>query len=161
MLPNIFNVNVRQGKGLPASQAIVAPSMAEKDIRYIKTATSFNTKSTPFPKTGLFYGLLIFPFLLLGGAFVYKQILAKNGNIDLVLLKRKRDWLNISLRMYVSLRYHDYEFANITPKCNFIAFIIKIFVLNYLLEFEMPNSTSMCDLSRTSVHQLFRNFFLI
>jgi len=90
LLPNIFTVNVRQGKDVPASQAIVAPSMADKDIRYIKTATSFHTKSTPFPKTSLFYGLLIFPFLLLGGAFVYKQILAKNGNIDLVLLKRNR-----------------------------------------------------------------------
>ena len=90
LLPNIFNVNVRQGKGAPASQAIVAPTLADKDIRYIKTATAFNTKSAPFPKTGLFYGLLIFPFLLLGGAFVYKQILAKNSNIDLVLLKRRR-----------------------------------------------------------------------
>lgn len=90
LVPNRFRINVRRGKGAPASQAIAAPNIADKDIRYIKTATSFSTKGTPFPKTGLFYSLLILPFLVLGGAFAYKQILAKNGNIDLVLLKRNR-----------------------------------------------------------------------
>lgn len=90
LVPNHFRINVRRGKGVPASQSIAAPNIADKDIRYIKTATSFSTKGTPFPKTGLFYSLLILPFLLLGGAFAYKQILAKNGNIDLVLLKRNR-----------------------------------------------------------------------
>ena len=90
LVPNLFRINVRPGKGVPASQAIAAPNIANKDIRYIKTATSFSSKSTPFPKTGLFYGLLILPFLVLGGAFAYKQILAKNGNVDLILLKRNR-----------------------------------------------------------------------
>ncbi|MFK7982857.1 MAG: BatD family protein [Saprospiraceae bacterium] len=91
LVPNLFRINVRQGKGAPASQAIAAtPNIANKDIRYIKTATSFSTKSTPFPKTGLFYGLLILPFLVLSGAFAYKKILTKNGTIDLILLKRNR-----------------------------------------------------------------------
>jgi len=90
LVPNLFRINVRPGKGRPASQPIATPDIANKDIRYIKTATSFSTKGTPFPKTNFFYGLLILPFLLLGGAFAYKQMLAKNGNIDVVLLKRKR-----------------------------------------------------------------------
>lgn len=90
LAPNLFNITVRPGKGAPVSQPIVAPDIANKDIRYIKTATSFSTKGTPFPKTSLFYGLLILPFIVLGGAFAYKQILARNGNIDIVLLKRKR-----------------------------------------------------------------------
>jgi len=92
LVPNLFRINVRPGKGTPASQTTVAPAedIANKDIRYIKTATSFNTKGIPFPKTNLFYGLLILPFLLLGGAFAYKQLLAKDGNIDMVLLKRNR-----------------------------------------------------------------------
>jgi len=90
LVPNIFNLNIRQGKSTPTSQLPVTPKVTNKDIRYIKSETSFNSKGTPFPKTGLFYGLLILPFLILGGAFAYKQLLAKNGTIDIVLLKKNR-----------------------------------------------------------------------
>lgn len=90
LTPNIFNLNIRQGKGATASQAIPETAIVDKDIRYIKTDTSFSSKGNPFPKTGLFYGLLVLPFLVLGGAFAYKQMLSKNGNIDLALLKSKR-----------------------------------------------------------------------
>ncbi len=90
LVPNVFNLNIRQGKGTPTTQLPVTPKEVNKDIRYIKTATSFNSKGTPFPKTGLFYGLLLLPFLVLGGAYAYKRLLAKNGNIDIALLKSKR-----------------------------------------------------------------------
>ncbi len=91
LVPNVFNLNIRQGKGTPTSQLPVGSEVViNKDIRYIKSNTSFNSKGTPFPKTGLFYGLLLFPFLVLSGAFIYKQLLAKNGNIDIALLKKNR-----------------------------------------------------------------------
>ncbi len=90
LVPNVFNLNIRQGKGTASSQAVPQTALVDKDIRYIKTATSLSSKGDPFPKTGLFYGLLILPFLVLGGAFAYKQMLAKNSNIDLTLLKSKR-----------------------------------------------------------------------
>jgi len=90
LVPNIFNLNIRQGKGTPTSQLPVTPDVVNRDIRYIKTATTFSSKGTPFPKTNLFYSLLFLPFLLLGGAFAYKRFLAKNGNIDIALLKSRR-----------------------------------------------------------------------
>jgi len=90
LVPNVFNLNIRQGKGTTSNQAVPQTALVDKDIRYIKTATSFSSKGNPFPKTSLFYGLLILPFLVLGGAFAYKKILAKNSNIDLTLLKSKR-----------------------------------------------------------------------
>lgn len=90
LVPNVFNLNIRQGKGTPTTQLPVTAKEVNKDIRYIKTATSFNSKGTPFPKTGLFYSLLFLPFLVLGGAFAYKRLLAQNGNIDIALLKSRR-----------------------------------------------------------------------
>jgi hypothetical protein len=90
LLPNIFNINVRQGKGNPNGAVSTKPIVENKDIRYIKTATSFSNKSTPFPNTNVYYGLLFFPFLVLGGAFAYKQILLRNDSIDLIALKKKK-----------------------------------------------------------------------
>ena len=90
LVPNVFNLNIRQGKGRPKSQLPVSPEIVNKDIRYLKNATTFSRKGTPFPKTNLFYTLLLLPFLILGGAFAYKQLSAKNGNIDIALLKSNR-----------------------------------------------------------------------
>ena len=90
LVPNIFNLNIRQGKGTPTTQSVILPKTIDKDIRYIKTTTSLNSRGTPFPKTNLFYSLLFSPFLLLGGAIIYKQVLAKNSTIDLALLKRRK-----------------------------------------------------------------------
>jgi len=90
LVPNLFNLNIRQGKGVPTSQLPVTPEIANKDIRYIKTSTSFSNKRIPFPKTRLFYGLLLLPFLILGGTYAYKRLLAKNGNIDIAILKKNR-----------------------------------------------------------------------
>ena len=91
LLPNLFNLNIRQGKGVSNNQSLTsAPEISTKDIRFIKTSTSYDSKGTPFPKTNLFYSLLFFPFLVLGGATIYKNILARNSNVDIALLKRKK-----------------------------------------------------------------------
>ena len=88
--PNVFSVAVTQGKGVVADNALTAPIEQPKDIRYIKTKTTFSSNGTPFPKTGWFYGLSLMPFLLLGGAVFYKRKLTKNGTIDFALLKSQR-----------------------------------------------------------------------
>lgn len=90
LTPNLFNFNIRQGKNTPKKNSTTFTKIENQDIRYIKTATTFNTKSNLFAKSGLFYGLLFLPFLVLGGALIYKQILANKGNIDLTLLKSKK-----------------------------------------------------------------------
>ncbi len=90
LVPNVFSLNIRQGKGMPKSQLPETAEVVNKDIRYLKNATTFSNKGTPFPKTNLFYILLLLPFLILGGAFAYKQFLAKNGVIDIALLKSNR-----------------------------------------------------------------------
>lgn len=90
LVPNRFTFNIRQGKNKPAKRISAAPTEANQDIRYIKTATSFSSKSTPFAKSSLFYTLLFLPFLALIGAIAYKQIIAKRGDIDLLLLKSRR-----------------------------------------------------------------------
>ena len=88
--PNVFNLSISQGSGTVASNAVSPVATQQKDIRFIKTTTSFSTKGTPFPKTGLFYGLSLLPFLLLGGAFTYKRIQEKKGTIDISILKSKK-----------------------------------------------------------------------
>lgn len=88
--PNVFNLSISQGSGTVASNIANPIAPQQKDIRFIKTATSFSTKRTPFPKTGLFYGLSLLPFLLLGGAFTYKRIQDKNSNIDISILKSRK-----------------------------------------------------------------------
>lgn len=90
LIPNIFNLNIRTGKGAPKSLVASPVQIEDKDIRYIQTATSFKSQGIPFPQTMLYYGLLILPFLVLTGAIVYKQILGKNSQIDLVLLKSQK-----------------------------------------------------------------------
>ena len=88
--PNVFNLSISQGSGTVANNVVNPVATQQKDIRFIKTATSFSTKGTPFPKIGLFYGLSLLPFLLLGGAFTYKRIQEKNSNIDISILKSRK-----------------------------------------------------------------------
>ena len=88
--PNVFDITVSQGSGASAVAKTTPENLVQKDIRYIKTATSFSTKSTPFATSNLFYGLTALPFLFLAGAFVFKRQQEKNGNIDLSILKSKR-----------------------------------------------------------------------
>ncbi|MEM6316354.1 MAG: BatD family protein [Bacteroidota bacterium] len=90
LVPNIFNVNIRQGQKVATTQKVPPANLANKDIRYIKTAATFSSNRTPFPTTTLFYLLLALPFLAFGGALIYKQIIAKNGNIDLAALKSQK-----------------------------------------------------------------------
>ncbi len=90
LAPNLFSINVRQGSGTPVAQPTNLPKEAARAIRYIKTTSSFTKKQRPFPKTGLFYSLLIIPFLILGGALVYKRLLVKNSKVDLAFLKSKQ-----------------------------------------------------------------------
>ncbi len=88
--PNTFNIAVSPGSGLAAAGITAIPAEKVKDIRYIKTETSFSKKGQPFSKSGLFYGLCFLPFLFLGGAFFYKRTQDKNSNIDIALLKSRK-----------------------------------------------------------------------
>ncbi len=88
--PDIFNIAVSPGSGLEAAGITAAPTEKVKDIRYIKTATSFSKKGQPFSNSGIFYSLCFLPFLFLGGAFFYKRAQDKNSNIDIAVLKSRR-----------------------------------------------------------------------
>ncbi len=88
--PNVFDITVSQGSGASSVAKTTPKNLVQKDIRYIKTATSFSKKSTPFATSNLFYGLTVLPFLFLAGAFVFKRQQEKNGNIDLSILKSKK-----------------------------------------------------------------------
>lgn len=90
LLPNIFKLTVRQGQATANNLRPNSSSTEQKDIRYIKTQSTFHRKSQPFPKSSLFYGLLFFPFLVLGGTLIYKQVLNNSSRIDIVKLRSKR-----------------------------------------------------------------------
>lgn len=88
--PNVFDITISQGSGASTAAKTTPKNLLPKDIRYIKTATSFSSKRTPFAKSSLFYGLTVLPFLFLAGAFVFKRRQEKNGNIDLSILKSNK-----------------------------------------------------------------------
>lgn len=59
-------------------------------IKGIKTATAAVKPHRSFYGTPLFWILFLLPVAGLGGIYYYKQLLIKKGNIDPILLKRKK-----------------------------------------------------------------------
>lgn len=86
---NPYPINVKQGSQKERTIVNNQPEV-EEDIRYIKMETTLKTYDNTFFGSGLFWGLTFFPFLLLGGAFVFRQVQEKQANIDPVSLKRKQ-----------------------------------------------------------------------
>ncbi len=64
--------------------------LANQDIRYIKQDTSFSSGKGIFYGSPFFWILWCLPLVALGGIFVYKQKLTREGNVDLITLKRNR-----------------------------------------------------------------------
>ncbi len=88
--PNNYVVNVM--KGQYNTNVNVKPEVQERpkeEIRYIKTAARTHHRSD-FVGSALFWGLLVFPFLLLGLAVLYKYIKANQPEVDWVAEKSKR-----------------------------------------------------------------------
>ena len=88
--PNVFDITITQGSGASTVAKTTPENLIQKDIRYIKTATSFSKKSAPFAISNFFYGMTALPFLFLAGAFIFKRQQEKNGNIDLSILKSRK-----------------------------------------------------------------------
>ncbi len=63
---------------------------SESIIRSIMTDTSLSQKGNGFVGSSFFWILFGLPFLLLGGAYAYRQVLNKKNNIDGTTLKRNR-----------------------------------------------------------------------
>ncbi len=85
-----FSLTVAKGE-LNQTQILAQPEQTQKkeDIRYIKTDLSLSRGSS-FVGSGFFWILFAFPFLLLGGVIVMRQIEISRGNIDLSELKKKK-----------------------------------------------------------------------
>ncbi len=88
--PNAFNIFVRQGN--KGDQTHLNPSLDNNgdQIRGIKASTALVRNHRSLFGTTTFWSLLCFPFLLLGGVFIYKRIEEKRNGIDQVLLKQQR-----------------------------------------------------------------------
>ena len=90
---NTDTLQIVVGKGVLGNRRL--PSTSEsaavnENIRYIKMQTNLKKEGDPFFGSSLFWTLLIFPFLLLTGVIVQKQIVSGRNNVDRILLKRKR-----------------------------------------------------------------------
>ncbi|MFT5765603.1 MAG: hypothetical protein ACI8X3_003040, partial [Saprospiraceae bacterium] len=86
-----FPITVKKGE-IDRTQIIRSGEAVEKpaDIRFIKTTTKLSKNNGPFIGSGLFWALFIFPFLLLGGVIIIRQIEAGKGNIDATVLRRRK-----------------------------------------------------------------------
>ena len=88
--PKVFTIAVSPGSGLEGAGITTAPVETTKDIRYIKSVTSFSKRSQPFANSGWFYSLCALPFLLFGGAVFYKKQQDQHSTIDIAILKSRR-----------------------------------------------------------------------
>ena len=83
-------ITVKKGRKRYSSATSPKSVEAIKDIFPIKKETTLSAKGNYFFGSTLFWVLSLFPFLLLGVAMVYRQVIAKRGNIDINILKSQR-----------------------------------------------------------------------
>jgi hypothetical protein len=103
-----FKIAVRQGTGLTNSIASSPQNdNLSEDIRFIKMDTKLRKKSSAFFGSTTFWILSILPFIILGGAFTYKQILEKRNNLDIGLLKSRRANKLALLRLKTAKKFLD------------------------------------------------------
>ena len=86
-----FPITVKKGE-IDRTQIIKnnETAQAKEDIRSIKTENNLSKNKSSFTGSGLFWTLFIFPFLLLGGVIIMRQIEAGKLNIDPAVLRRKK-----------------------------------------------------------------------
>ncbi len=87
---NTFDITVRQGTQQNAVQAPLVEPESVKDIDYIKSKPGFRQADSYFFGNSLFWVFSLLPFVLLGGAFTYKQLKAKNESIDPAIIRKRR-----------------------------------------------------------------------
>ena len=84
------NINVKQGRKKIGANIIAKTETTKAKFLPNKTTTSLSSKDKYFFGSAFFWILTILPFLLLGAAFAYRQVLIAKGNIDVTLLKSQR-----------------------------------------------------------------------
>ena len=87
----IFPINVKKGE-IDRTQIITntETNSLKDDIRFIKTNTRLSKGNGSFIGSRFFWTLFSFPFLLLGGVLVIRQIEAGKNNIDASVLRRRK-----------------------------------------------------------------------
>ncbi len=83
-------LNVKKGRKRRASSIVKKDDEAKTEFYPIKETTSLSTQGKFFFGSPLFWVLAVLPFVLLGGAIVYRNQQLKNGSIDLTLLKSQK-----------------------------------------------------------------------
>ena len=84
------NLVVKQGQKKIGSTTISKTETPKAEFFPIKQTTSLSSKDSFFFGSPFFWILTILPFVLLGAAFAYRQVLEARGNIDVTLLKSQR-----------------------------------------------------------------------
>lgn len=87
---NTFDITVGQGTQQNTVQAPLVEQERIKDIDYIKSKPGLRRADSYFFGTSLFWVFSLLPFVLLGGAFTYKQLKAKNELIDPAIIRKRR-----------------------------------------------------------------------
>jgi len=83
-------ITVKQGRKKIGSSTIAKVEAPKAELLPIQQTTSLSSKDKYFFGSPFFWILTILPFLLLGAAFAYRQVLVARGNIDVTLLKSQR-----------------------------------------------------------------------
>lgn len=87
---NTFDITVGQGTQQNAVQAPLVEQERVQDIDYIKSKSGLRRADSYFFGTSLFWVFSLLPFVLLGGAFTYKQLKAKNELLDPAIIRKRR-----------------------------------------------------------------------
>ena len=84
------NVIVKQGRKKIGSTVVTPVEETKAELLPIQQTTSLSSKDKYFFGSPFFWILTTLPFVLLGAAFAYRQVLEARGNIDVTLLKSQQ-----------------------------------------------------------------------
>ncbi len=103
---DMAQLEVKQGQfgNRPLAQRDNAED-APQDIRFIQTETSLRNGSWYFFGSGLFWGLFLLPFLVLGGIVVLRQRRAQYNNLDVAVRKSRQARKLAEKRMSLAKEY--------------------------------------------------------
>jgi len=83
-----YAIEVGQGSNTISDNNPI-PDLEDEDIHFIKSIPNLQKPSKNFFGSGAFYALTALPFLLLIGAFSFKEVKRRKENIDPILLKNR------------------------------------------------------------------------
>lgn len=86
---NTFAINVGQGTQRKTALNVKPEPERTQDIAYLKSDPGFGNRSY-LRDSPLFWIFSLLPFLLLGGAYTYKQLKAQNDALDPALLRQRK-----------------------------------------------------------------------